>query len=385
MIKSIILRFLPALVALCLAAWPAPAQTIKTIAVSNGSSYTDHVSLANDSRDMDVLIKFVFDEQKNVLTVSALSYRSLFVFREAARYPMVVKCGRLHPELLPYVVEYNPDSRFKLSKSLKKSLPRPRREYVFKRWIEYEGLQPVPSEYKMVNDYIEQSFDILQKRNYVIVTLRDLYVLERSANDPDLYKLLEGRDLNMRYQVEIRRNPCLGLEDELEAARKIYEDVKAAYETLKNTYAGGSVPSEEALKTFRETQGLLLTQFPARQNVQQCPDIRETIDQYNNYVDSIASMTCKVRPAEASPVWDDGKGLDTKMVYSQARQLDRAVARWLVSKDELERQDLVTECLEIIQDMSAMIQRHKSLTPAEQKAVKVYREAEQYFRRTCRQ
>ena len=139
------------------------------------------------------------------------------------------------------------------------------------------------------------------------------------------------------------------------------------------------------LKTCEETRTLLLTQFPARQNVQQCPDIRETIDQYNNYVDSIASMTCKVRPAEASPVWDDGKGLDTKMVYSQARQLDRAVARWLVSKDELERQDLVTECLDIIQDMSAMIQRHKSLTPAEQKAVKVYREAEQYFRRTCRQ
>ena len=372
------------LAALCLAALPARAQTVKTITVSGDASYTDHISLAEDSRDMDLLVKFIFDEPGNVLTVSVMSYRSLFVFREAVRYPSVIRCGRLHPELLPYVAESAPGSRFRLSRSLKKSIPRPRREYVFRRWAECEGMQAIPAEYKMVNDYIEQSFDILQKREAVTVTLRDIYVLGHTTDEPDLYELLRGRDLNLKYQIRILRNPCLGLEEELAAATKLCGDVEAAYRAFKASYASGDVPSEEALKTFEETRALLLLQFPARQNLLQCPAIIEAVDKYNAYVDSLTAMKCVVRPQDVAAPWDDSKGLDTKMVYSMARQLDRSVARWLVSKDELEKSDLVEQCLDIIEDMSAMIKRHRVSTPAEQKAVKVYREAEQYFRKTCK-
>ena len=148
--------------------WTLGAQNVKSIAVGQGASYTDHISLAEDSRDMDVLLKFVFDEQKNSLTVSALSYRSLFVFRDATRYKSVVHGRRLNPEHLPYVAEADKGTRFYISKSLKKSLPRPHRKYVFNSWIEYDGMQPAQSEYKMVNDYIEQEFQILSrlKRTY---------------------------------------------------------------------------------------------------------------------------------------------------------------------------------------------------------------------------
>lgn len=366
------------------AAGTGRAQTVKSITVSGDSSYTDHISLSEDARDMDVMVKFIFDEQNNRLMVVALSYRSLFVFREPSRYRNVIRCSRLLPERLPYVAQADEGSVFKLSRPLRKSIPRPRREYVFNRWIEYEGLQPVPTEYNMVNDYIEQSFDILPGRDNVTVTLRDLFLLERSDKNPGEYSLLRGSDLNMKYRIQIQRNPCLGLEKELETAVQLCGEAKAAYESLCKTYPGGEVASEDALQTFEQTRTLLLTQFPARQNLTACPAIREAFREYNQYVDSIAAFTCKVR-AEEKPVWDSSKGLDVKYIYTQARQLDKSVARYLVSKDELERQDLIAQCKDIVEDVNSVIKRNPARTAEERKAVSVYRQAEKYYRKTCKQ
>ena len=382
--KMTIQRLTLLLAASCLTATLA-AQTVKTISVSNAASYTDHISLAEDSRDMDVMVKFIFDEQQNALTVSVLSYRSLFVFREAARYSSVVKGKRLHPERLPYLAEAEPGSRFKLSRSLRQSLPEPRRDYVFRRWIEYEGMQPVPTDYKMVNDYIEQRFDILQKRNSVTVTLRDLYLLERTGNRPDSYELLLGRDLNTRYQVEILRNPCFGLEEEIATARTMRDEIRAAFGPFRKTYGSGEVPSAEALKLFEQTRTLLLTQFPARKNATDCPELWQLTEEYHQVVDSIATATCRIRVPDADSMLDGGRPLDVKMIYSQARQLDKSVARWLVSKDEFERRDLVAQCQEIAQDVSGIIARHTVFTAEEQQAVRVFNQAVQYFKKTCGQ
>ena len=38
------------------------AQIVKTITVAQGKSYTDHISLKPDSKDMDLMVKFVFSE-----------------------------------------------------------------------------------------------------------------------------------------------------------------------------------------------------------------------------------------------------------------------------------------------------------------------------------
>ena len=108
--------------------------------------------------------------------------------------------------------------------------------------------------------------------------------------------------------------------------------------------------------------------------------------QYNSYVDSIGALTCKIRVAsESAGAAEDGPTLDTKTLYFQARQIDKAVARWLSTKDELERQDLVAQCQSIIRDVTASIKRHPARTAEEQRAVKVYYQAEKYFRTTCGQ
>ena len=148
---------------------PLSAQTVKNIAVSGDNAYTDHISLEGDVTDKDIMVKFVFDEAANQLTVSLISHRMIFVFREDVRFKPLFKGRTLRPDQLPYVVTYDPTEKYRISKLFKSTVPKPRNKYVFHRWIDYEGLQPAPQEYSMVNDYISQTFDILKKRNSVVV------------------------------------------------------------------------------------------------------------------------------------------------------------------------------------------------------------------------
>jgi hypothetical protein len=120
------------------------AQTVKHITVSQDQAYTDHISLEGDATDKDIMVKFVFDEAANQLTVSLISYRMIFVFREDIRFKPLIKGRRIRPDQLPYVVNYDPSDQFRISKLFKSTVPKPRKQYVFHRWLDYEGLQPAP-------------------------------------------------------------------------------------------------------------------------------------------------------------------------------------------------------------------------------------------------
>ena len=58
---------------------PLSAQTVKHIAVSQEESYTDHISLEGDVTDKDIMVKFVFDEAANQLTVSLMLLSSMVI------------------------------------------------------------------------------------------------------------------------------------------------------------------------------------------------------------------------------------------------------------------------------------------------------------------
>ena len=109
------------------------AQTVRTISVGQGASYTDHLSLKEDVKDMDLMVKFVFNEEANNLTVTLISYRTLFVFWDNVHFKPLIKGRKLRPDQLPYVVEYNPKDKFKVSKLFKASIPKPTKEFFFNR------------------------------------------------------------------------------------------------------------------------------------------------------------------------------------------------------------------------------------------------------------
>ena len=372
----------------CLVLQGLSAQTVRNITVSQDTAYTDHISLEVDSRDKDVMVKFVFDEAANTLTVNLISYRTMFVFREDVRFKPTIKGRTLRPDQLPYVVTFDPSEKYTISKLFKSTVPRPRKKYVFKRWVDYEGLQPAPQEYAMVNDYVSQTFDILGKRNQVKVTLRDIMLMDDISKHPNKkrYEISYGRDMFREYNIQILRNPCFGLDEDMAAAKKAEEAVKNAYASIKGKFGKGEVGSQEILASFKDMQAMLLTQYPAKELKSDCPDFQNIWDSYNAYVDSIASMRCVIAATSVNGGITVGQeGVSAKLLHNRARQIDAMVTRWLISNDPIERRDIIKQCDSIIQGVKDLLTKQGGARTSEQlRALEVFREAEQYYRLKCR-
>lgn len=367
------------------------SQTVKQILISNSESYTDHIALATDATDKDLMVKFQFNEDENTLTVSIISYRMLFVFWENTPYKGTIGYRRkIRLDRLPFVATSNPDDHFRLSKSKKKSIPKPRKKHIFRKWIEYEGLQPQEKELKMVNDYIEQTFDIQNRRLQVKVHLRDLMFLdvERRKGNITKYAVGDGKDIDTEYQINILRNPCFGLDEETTAANNALSAIKKSYSTLKEKYGSGTVKTNESLQAFNEIKQTVIEQYPQNTEISACPDIQVARDQYNIIADSIQSLNVVLETpmsaVEKVMGSKKGRAINVKTILYNARLIDNSVAKWLRSKDETERRDLERTCRNLIKETRLFINNGKAISADEQNAVKIFLKAEQYFNTTCR-
>ena len=364
--------------------WISPllAQTKRTVRIAQDKSYTDHVSLKKDSKDMDLIVKFRFDESNNALIVSLMSYRNLFVFYNDVRYKQVVKNKKLRPDRFPYVVEADAEMKYRLTKELRNQLAKPKKKHVFKNWLEYEGLQPQPAEYKMVNDYIEQKFDILEKDTLVSVSLRDMMVMEPSLSKKKSYDFFHYIDLDRKYEVHIERNPCLGREEEIEAASAMVENVRTSYEALKERYGIMDYMSKETLLVLEEMRTVLLEQFPYKEKTSICPSVRGHWDVYNCYVDSIKQLEqISIAFEKQQAVLQIG----AEQILGVARIVDNNVASWLVSTDVVEKTDLVKRCQVLIEGINQYLVEGVEMDEEQAVAVSVFRKAERYFNTTCLQ
>lgn len=365
------------------------AKTIKDITIADGEVFTDHIALAKDATDKDIMVKFIFNEQENTLSVSVISFRTLFVFWENTPYRNTINCHRqIQLDRLPYIITANPQDRFRLSKGFWRTIPQPRKEYVFHRWIEYEGLQPQQAELKMVNDSILQKFDIQNRRTEVTVRLRDILLMDvvRQRNNATNYDIVFGRDLDTEYRVTLHRNPCFGLDEEITAARNTLTAITKSYNTFHTRYAKGTVTSADGLRIFRELQATLVAQFPHNDERSDCADIQQLRDSYNLIADSIAALQVAIEQ-EPVPVANEPdvkeRARNAKVIMANARQIDNLVARWLGSTDISEREDIVSQCHSILRDTKEMLQGG-ALTKEEREAVTFFQQAEKYFNRTCR-
>ena len=361
------------------------AQTVRTISVGQGASYTDHLSLKEDVKDMDLMVKFVFNEEANNLTVTLISYRTLFVFWDNVHFKPLIKGRKLRPDQLPYVVEYNPKDKFKVSKLFKASIPKPTKEFFFNRWIDYEGLQPAPQDYKMVNDFISQTFDIQNKRDLVTIRLRDVFLMDKIEKKKyNLYNIPLGRDLNLEYKITIMRNPCFGLDDELASAKTALEGITTNYATLSKRFGNRLVPTQETKTLLDGLKATIQDQFPPKSVDSPCKDIQETWNKYNLYVDSIAALKCEVESVESTVAASSFSPDGLKILMAKSRQIDIIVSRWLMSKDPIECRDLISQGRRIIDEVNAMIGKRTGNTAEQQKAVATFRAAERYFNSTCK-
>lgn len=362
----------------------ATAQTTKQIEIDRNEPYVDHLSLSEGSTDMDLLVKFTFDEPNNSLTVNLISYKKLFVFQDNIRYSHAVWCFKLRPNKLSYVVESDEQARYKLTKSLRKSI-KPRRKHIFKRWIEYEGIQPQPIDYKMVNDYIEQKFDILYKEAPISITLRDILVMnEKITPKKKKYDLFFQTDLNRKYEITIKRDPCFGKEEALQASITRVENIQTSFFTFNQKFKNSrSLNTPEGDKLFCEMKSLLQEQFPKAKEISPCPEIQTNIDLYNSYVDSIqlskSPFQIKIHEQKKSQDLD----LSADYILMIAREIDYNTNKWLFTSDPIEKRDLKESCEKIINTIDSHI-NHKTRVNAKQKtAITVFNKAKDYYHRIC--
>lgn len=355
--------FLPVL--MMLSCTVLSGQVIKDIYVSSEESYTDHIALKQDSRDTDVMVKFQYSEENNALTLSVISYRNLFVFREPVRYKSIINFfGRIIPDKFPYVITAEPKSKFRFNRELIRTIKPPLSKHVFNKWIEYKGLQPQPAEFQMVNDYIEQVFDVLPGNN-VSVTLRDIFLLEGQ-------EIMTGKDLKTRYNVTIGHDPCFGKDEEIAEANTTLENLFQNYKALKESSKGGVADSQEVADLFGQLKEAVQTQFLHKDVRGACMAVQNIWDVYNDFVDSVAVMKCVYVPRKI--------GLDANVILMNARAIDENVTRWLNSTDPLERRDLEQSTDELISGIEGLVRDNGLVGIDQTKAYSVFKAAADYSR-----
>jgi hypothetical protein len=356
------------------------AQDQKTVTVAYGKSYAESISLKQDARDMDMILKIIFDEPSNSLTVSLMSYRNLFVFQDQVRYRQVVRRSRLKPDLFPYVLSSDPETSYKLTGELKDQMPGCNKKFVFNRWLEYEGLRPQPTDYKMVNDYIEQKFDIVDMDTVAFISLHDVLVMEPSQKKKNRYDMLYLARLDRKYRIRIERNPCLGKSEDIEAARASAEAIRIGYENLYQRYMSEERRTEESIQVLGEMRDLLEQQFPRRTDTHSCPVIMEYISEYNGYVDSIEYLKDIHLAIKNERL---AMPLPAERIMSIAKIIDRNVMRWILSADNVEKEDLITRCQTLLDEVNQYLDMDVTLSEEQQRAVDVFVKAERYFEATC--
>jgi hypothetical protein len=356
------------------------AQDQKTVTVAYGKSYAESISLKQDARDMDMILKIIFDEPSNSLTVSLMSYRNLFVFQDQVRYRQVVRRSRLKPDLFPYVLSSDPETSYKLTGELKDQMPGCNKKFVFNRWLEYEGLRPQPTDYKMVNDYIEQKFDIVDMDTVAFISLHDVLVMEPSQKKKNRYDMLYLARLDRKYRIRIERNPCLGKSEDIEAARASAEAIRIGYENLYQRYMSEERRTEESIQVLGEMRDLLEQQFPRRTDTHSCPVIMEYISEYNGYVDSIEYLKDIHLAIKNERL---AMPLPAERIMSIAKIIDRNVMRWILSADNVEKEDLITRCQTLLDEVNQYLDMDVTLSEEQQRAVRIFIKAERYFEATC--
>lgn len=373
------------LLAGCFASQNAWAQgNVREITVSQDAPYADHISMDVDATDKDIMVKFAFDEAANQLTVSLISHRMIFVFWDDVRFKPMAKGRRIRPDMLPYVVTFDPTDKFKFSNLFRSTIPKPRKKFVFKRWIDYENLQPAPQEYKMINDYISQTFDIKKNADKAVVKLHDVMLMNDVSKNLNkrVFEISFGLNLNTEYHINIQRNPCFGLDEEIQSVQAALDGVKKSYTNLKNKFGSGVVSSQDAKSVFDELKATLMKQFPKKDSQHPCSDLQQALENYNTYTDSITMMKCRVMDNNAVKGML-GEGVNERMLLSKARLIDTSVSRWLMSNDPIERRDIIQNIENLIKSVNADVSSQGVYTTEQRQALSVFREAERYFKNNC--
>ena len=362
-----------------------PAQTVKNVSLSHNTPYADNLTLTNSKGDVNVTATLLFNEEDNTVSISLQSERMLFVFWQDIRYRKAFPGRRLRAERLVYSMTGNTSDSFRRCRRFAKDLPRPKGRHLFRTWATAEGLQPADGERRIVNDSVGQIFSLPDKRTDVTIRLRDLLLLNEAKQQgvSHTYDLSFAGDINTEYRITLQRAPCLKMEPLITHTGNVLTAAKRSYHALEQAYPKHTVPREEDITMFNELKQAMRIIFPADTDSCACQRLMALRAQYNEYADSIAAFDVTL-DIPIDPLTQKAQRLDSKLVFYNARQLDANVSRWLASNDQVERSDLFKQNRSIIADTNTLIKSCSAESKEEKEAVALFREAEQYFYKSCK-
>ena len=153
---------------------------------------------------------------------------------------------------------------------------------------------------KIVNDSITATFKLQEQATSATLRLRDVLLLDevKQKGVTRYYSLTFGADFNTQYNITIQRNPCWGEDSRIKSATNALAAIQQSYESFKNLFATGVVSSEDGEKMFHDLQNALLTQFPMDSDSCACPKVEEARKRYNQFNDSIRSITVTMQVPE---------------------------------------------------------------------------------------
>lgn len=205
---------------------------------------------------------------------------------------------------------------------------------------------------------------------------------EQASQKKITYDLFFQTDLNRKYNISIKRDPCFGKEKEIQAAATQVKNIKAGYITLYQKFgAHSNLNNPEGAKIFNEMKALLLKQYPKMEETSTCPDIQSNIETYNCYVDTIQNMRCDfqiIKEKQTAML-----GLSADYILTTARKIDNYTNKWLLSSDNIEKKDLEVACKQAIDLIETHVGRATVINNEQQAALGIFNKAKTYFRQTC--
>lgn len=356
-----------------------PIKPYQVITVSEETPYTETISTKEGAKDMDMLLKIEYSENDNTLNVSITSQHHLFGFKNNSLYRNVIRNKKISLVRLPYKVVSEPEMTYRLSKNIRNNISGCNDKHTFKAWISTTGLHPQMSDYEMVTETLTQKFDIVGDTT-ITVTLGDIMMMERSVSKKNRYDLTFYTNLNKSYVVNIKRNPCLGKEAELDSTQTLLDEIKENYTSLASKYPNVENLTQETLLALEEVRMKLETKYEKKETTNECPAIASMLENYNTYVDSIAKLAdVKAEFAHKRP----RLSMPADQLLAVARMVDTNVALWLVSNDVVEKADLVKRNRKLIDDINKKISNKMRMDTEQTKAYAVFKKAERYFNETC--
>ena len=356
-----------------------PIKPYQVITVSEETPYTETISTKEGVKDMDMLLKIEYSENDNTLNVSITSQHHLFGFKNNSLYKNVIRNKKISLVRLPYKVVSEPDMTYRLSKNIRNNISGCNDKHTFKAWISTTGLHSQMSDYEMVTETLTQKFDIVGDTT-ITVTLGDIMMMERSVSKKNRYDLTFYTNLNKSYVVNIKRNPCLGKEAELDSTQSLLDEIKENYTSLASKYPNVENLTQETLLALEEVRVKLETKYKKKETTKECPAIASMLENYNTYVDSIAKLAdVKAEFAHKRP----RLSMPADQLLAVARMVDNNVASWLVSNDVVEKADLVKRNRHLIDDINKKISNKMRMDTEQTKAYAVFKKAERYFNETC--